>query len=135
MAGKCMSRGFCADNAPTGMAITVNMDSQPPCTAQRLTALYPSPIAAVTGDFDDLSNVWAYAFLVGSEGEVVTGALKGKTAVSPTYSVDHATGYFEFDDLTILTSGTYYLRIDLLRMDIDRAVTVGQIYTRRVEVQ
>jgi hypothetical protein len=96
--------------------------------------MYP-PVAARlrsnTSMYDELSQIWALATLVGQNGQVVGVQLSGRTADSAhpinCNSSSHSNGrssprdqaYFYFPDLAINTPGQYRIRITLMRMSDD----------------
>lgn len=80
--------------------------------------------------YDELSQLWALATLVDSNGQVIGGQLSGRTADSAhpmNSSSTHSNGrssmrdqaYFYFPDLAINTPGRYRVRVTLMRMSYD----------------
>jgi hypothetical protein len=103
---------------------------QPPAHTKPGVAIYP-PIAARLSDetniYEELSQVWAVASLIGYSGEVLEQKLGGKVVDSAHPIAENANGsgqgtvrdraYFYFPDLVIYEPGRYRIRITLMRMN------------------
>lgn len=115
---------------------------QPPQYARPGVALFP-PVAArlrsSTNRYDELSQMWALTTLVNHDGQVLDEHISGRTADSAhpmsqggcghgsssrNSSRDQA--YFYFPDLSINASGTYRIRVTLMRMDYSSVSPDGQ---------